>query len=1362
MKFPHTPHPISIPKPAKEEDKSVDSVLIDSIETHLVKVTPTTSIEETIAQMNDRQTDRAFVVDGEQLVGIFTGMNLVEAIANNLDLGVEIERVMTPEPIILTLPAREREPERWGVFHRSAINLVRQHDLDFLCVVDNRGRFAGAIASSQLLSSFEAIGPPLPPQTIAGKTTAGLHKLVRELERRIGQRTAQLQESHALLVEEIRDRLLAQLEISKLEAQFQVAVDNIPNIFAIYDRHRRYQFINSEGVRCSGRSLEASIGLRDEEIFPPGVTSSYLPLLEGAIATRTAQSGECKMYNAQTQCEFVAVATYVPLLDDFGQVYQVLGIANDITERKQSEAQLKAATDRLRAVLDAVPGFVSWIVRDRTDDSMLCYEGVNSHLAASLNRSPEAFVGQPLGFMEGQSQFTEFIVEFMTGSHQAASRTIDVNIRGAKCSYLIAAQKYQQDTAAVSVGIDITERKQAEESLRYQLAFEQLVMSISTDFLNLRSEEIDGGIERALQQIGEFAGVDASYIFLFGEDGTQASMTHEWVSPGIEPERDRWQNISIATFSPAIEGLKRGEVLYIQKSQTPSTPIGWHGERVLSMAAVPAIYQGRTIGFIGFDAIEEPKIWSQSSIWLLRIVSEIVTNTLQRRQAERELRQSERKFRAIFDRAFQFVGLLHPDGTVVEINQTALNFAALTLPEVVGRRFWETRWWQGAPDVQTQLQKAIVRGGAGQFVREEVDAMGSGGVTVTLDFSLKPVPDEAGKVVLLIAEGRDITEQKLAQQERYLAYQRSQLLSEVTLKIRQSLELEEILQTAVKELQKLLQASRVAIFELESETTGRVVKEAVLPGWPTLAGLEIDDPSFDTSDAAGTNVSQFYAIADIESANSDQAGDFSLLRSYGVKAALVVPIWVSGAGTKQAGEETLPVLWGFAIAHQCDRPRQWTAFEIELLQQLADQMGIAISIAQLIDNLEDIVDRRTAQLRAVNQNLEREIRERRRAEIALRRSEQQLRLTADALPVAIAYVDARRVYRFNNRTYEDWLGKPLSQITGHPVSAVWGEQIYEACRHYIDTALSGSRVSYEIQQPEIDGTSRYLSVTYIPDISETGEVKGYFAVEIDISDRHAVEQMKDEFLSVASHELRTPLTSIRGSLGLLATGQLGQLLPKGQRMLDIALKNTDRLCRLINDILDLERMESGQIQILLQRCNAVELMFQAAEAMQAMAESAGVTLHAIWDERTFEIQNDIQTRERNAIDFETNFLPVWVDADRILQTLINLLSNAIKFSPPQETVSISLRQQDLQVCFQVSDLGRGIPSDQLDRIFGRFQQVDASDSRQKGGSGLGLAICRQIVQQHGGRIWAQSRLGVGSQFYVTLPLSEPKTLGVEV
>ncbi|MDY6938769.1 MAG: PAS domain-containing protein [Cyanobacteriota bacterium] len=1343
----------------------MDNAPIDIIDIHPVRVAPTTSINGTIAQMHQQQRDFAFVVDGERLVGTFVATNLVEAIATHLDLEtVTVDRVMNADPVVLEVPDSQFD-RLWGLT-RAAIDLASEHHLHVLPVVDTRGCPMGAICVDRLLGIADGTDRSHSSPTPTGETVSELRRLVRELERRIGQRTAQLQESHDLLIEEVRDRLLAQIAASKLEDEFRVAIDNIPNAFAIYDRHRRYQFVNSEGLRCRGKSADELVGFRDEEIFSSEIVCGYLPLLERAVATRTPQTQECQLYDARTDREIDAVVTYVPLLDEAGEIDQILGIANDITERKRSEEERQAATDRLRAVLDAVPGFVSWIVRHpKPNDSQpgaavpsLFYEGVNRQLAASWNRSPEEFVGQRVGFMEDKSQFTEFMVEFMAGPDRSASRTIDVNVGGSQYSYLIAAQKYQQDTAAVSVGIDITEQKQAEASLRYQLAFEQLVMSISTDFLNLRSEEIDGGIERALQQIGEFAGVDASYIFQFSEDGTQASMTHEWVSLGIEPQRPYQQNIPLSMDSTAIAQLKRGEVLYLQNSE--ASPVAreyleWPG-RAKSVAAVPAIYQGRAIGFIGFDTIHTTKLWSESSVWLLRTIGEILTNTLQRQQAERELRQSERKFRAIFDRAFQFVALLHPDGRVVEINQTALDFAALKSEDVVGRLFCQIPWWSSNSDWPRKLREDIASAAAGCFVRDEVEARGIQGKTVTLDFSLKPVRDEAGKVVLVIAEGRDMTERKLAAQERQRAYQRSQLLSEVTLKIRQSLKLEEILQTAVEELQKLLEVSRVSIFALESGTAGRVVKEAVLPGWPTLAGREIDDPRFYTDDPDGVPLG--YQIADVDVAEEENGLDLSLLRGYGVKAALVVPIWVSGAGTQRPREEPAPLLWGFSIVHQCDRPREWTTSEIGLLQQLADQMGIAISNAQLIDNLEEIVAQRTAELRSVNQNLEREIRDRRRAEIALRRSEQQLRLTADALPVAIAYVDAGQIYRFNNRTYEDWLGKPLSQITDCHLHDVLGDRIYQSCRDYIETALSGSRVTYETQQPEINGISRYLSVTYIPDISETGEVKGYFGVEVDISDRHAVEQMKDEFLSVASHELRTPLTSIRGSLGLLATGQLGRLAPKGGRMLEIALKNTDRLCRLINDILDLERMESGQTQILMQTCNGVELMFQAAEAMQAMAASANVSLQVIWNDRPFEIG----LGEQSAIDFEQNIkqntITIWADADRILQTLINLISNAIKFSPPHETVSISAIRQDREVCFQVSDRGRGIPAEQLESIFGRFQQVDASDSRQKGGTGLGLAICRQIVRQHGGRIWVESTLGVGSRFYVSLPLFSDRTV----
>ncbi|NEQ77757.1 MAG: PAS domain S-box protein [Okeania sp. SIO2C9] len=279
-------------------------------------------------------------------------------------------------------------------------------------------------------------------------------------------------------------------------------------------------------------------------------------------------------------------------------------------------------------------------------------------------------------------------------------------------------------------------------------------------------------------------------------------------------------------------------------------------------------------------------------------------------------------------------------------------------------------------------------------------------------------------------------------------------------------------------------------------------------------------------------------------------------------------------------------------------------------------------------------------------------------------------------------------------------------------------------------------------------------------ILEQGKIIGAVVTFKDITERQAVEQMKDEFISVVSHELRTPLASIQGALTLLKSGLLNQAPERGNRMLNIAVTNTDRLVRLINDILDLERLHSQQVTMLKQTCNIAELMLQTASEMQPIAEKAGVNLSV----------KPVNTK-------------LWGCPDKLIQTLTNLLSNAIKYSPKGTTVWLTASKQVInrnhtissdnftstvktkcteapafninhsyQVLIAVKDQGRGIPADQIESIFGRFQQVDASDSRQKGGTGLGLAICRNIVQQHQGKIWAESTLGEGSTFFVALPI----------
>jgi PAS domain S-box-containing protein len=232
----------------------------------------------------------------------------------------------------------------------------------------------------------------------------------------------------------------------------------------------------------------------------------------------------------------------------------------------------------------------------------------------------------------------------------------------------------------------------------------------------------------------------------------------------------------------------------------------------------------------------------------------------------------------------------------------------------------------------------------------------------------------------------------------------------------------------------------------------------------------------------------------------------------------------------------------------------------------------------------------------------------------------------------------------------------------------------------------------------------------------------------DISQRYALDRMKDEFVSTVSHELRTPLTSIRGSLGLLSTGLLGEMGDKASNLLRIAVSNSDRLVRLINDILDLERMQSGRAPLTYRNCDLEELAKQAIDAMTPMAEAAKVQLL-----------------------LDSGPVQVEVDPDRLQQVMTNLLSNAIKFSAPQSQVTVSLERLLDGVTVSVRDHGRGIPKDKLESIFDRFQQVDASDARQKGGTGLGLAICRTIVIQHGGRIWAERNEDRGSTFRMFLP-----------
>lgn len=233
----------------------------------------------------------------------------------------------------------------------------------------------------------------------------------------------------------------------------------------------------------------------------------------------------------------------------------------------------------------------------------------------------------------------------------------------------------------------------------------------------------------------------------------------------------------------------------------------------------------------------------------------------------------------------------------------------------------------------------------------------------------------------------------------------------------------------------------------------------------------------------------------------------------------------------------------------------------------------------------------------------------------------------------------------------------------------------------------------------------------------------------DVTERREIDRVKDEFISLVSHELRTPLTSIRGALGLMAGGVVGALPEKTQAMVNIACRNADRLIRLINTILDLEKLEAGKIALHTELLRPSELIQPVVELLAVMAADAGVAL----------------------VVEEVEAAPcVQGDRDRLIQVLTNLVGNAIKFSSAGETVRIRCRAAEDAVVFEVEDHGPGIPAGAEPRLFSRFQQLDSSATRARGGSGLGLAISRAIVEQHGGTIGVQNAPQHGARFFFRL------------
>jgi PAS domain S-box-containing protein len=1044
-------------------------------------------------------------------------------------------------------------------------------------------------------------------------------------------------------------------------------------------------------------------------------------------------------------------------------------------------------TENLRlALTSAQIGIWEWdVVGDRLtwDDGMYYLYGIN----------PSEFLGAyktwELGLHpDDRAMANAAIQQALRGEkdYQPEFRVVcpDGTIRTIKANAIVQRNDQGEPIKMIGVNIDISEQKAAFQELRQaqvvlQQQFDQQHLVIEMTRRIRRSLNLQDILQTAVDEVRRNLQTDRVVVFQFRPD---------WLGTVIvESVGAEWMAIlSTEIYDPCfgetyVEPFKQGQVTAKSDIYTAELS-GCHLEllqrfQVRANLVVPILKSDELWGLLAVHHCSAPRPWESAEIELLQQVAaqlsialqqatlfeQVQTELLQRRQAELALQQvntdleqrvverttelaeandrlletlvDQQRSQMILQEQAQLLDLAHDTIMTHDLND-AITFWNEGAEFMYGWKADEVMGTQAHILLQTQfprplveIKTALMEQGywEGELIHTRRD-----GSAITVDSRWVMQKDAIDRPIKILQMNNDITDRKRAESLLRQQAERETLLLEISQRIRQSLDLYTIFATAVDEIRKFIRADRVGIFKFDPKSNfddGEFVAESVLEAFDSVLEIKVHDHCFGEQYSVHYQQGQIQAVDDIDQAGLQDCHR-QVLAQFQIRANLIVPLL--------NGEN----LWGLLCIHQCSAPRHWEDVEIDLVKQIANQLAIAIYQSGLYEQLRM------------------ELQERQQAEAMSRESERRWRSLFESTNLAVVSSDTTGKINAVNPFFLKLTGYLESEIIGknwfdffvpsdHEQEQRW--QFQSNLQQELYPSFQGQILTKSGQEKIINWSNTLLR-------NPKGEVIGVTGIGEDITQRQAVEKLKDEFISIVSHELRTPLTSIRGSLGLLVTGIMDDEPEAMKRMIEIAAIDTERLVRLVNDMLDLEKLEMGKISLAREWCNAADLVKRSIESMESCAQEVDVRL-----------------------EMNVSPIQIWVSPDRIIQTFTNLLSNAIKFSPSESTVSITAEvvleeqindaiegvkrdENSLMtlphILFSVKDRGRGIPADKLEIIFGRFQQVDASDSRDQGGTGLGLAICKSIVQQHGGQIWAESVWGQGSIFFVAIPMQtqENRTL----
>ncbi len=1029
-------------------------------------------------------------------------------------------------------------------------------------------------------------------------------------------------------------------------------LDQLEDSVCLYSLEGNVEYCNPAHEKLFGYSADELIGLAYKEL--PFLSPEFSKISERLLAKiksdERLEANENQIKRKDNT--YIWIETQVTLLKRGNKPFAIQTTSRDITERIEAEQDVLKVATNIKQLLEGLSdSLLIHMIPDKGPGRILecnksaCeFSGYSRKELLGMNITDFSAPGDPgLG---GQH-----IQQLMSGKPALFEQDLLVK-DGSLKSVEVHNQviDYNGDKAILAIIRDISQRKAEQEELKMHLTFEQIVSKISSRFLNMPDDQIDRGIENALQEVSEFIGAERGAMYLISDGGKSLSITHEWSYDPSFSQIETVQNLPVEMFSYSTDKLQKMEDVIINSPD--DIPAGISGEQKWfeahgfhAVLLVPIISENSLVGTMGFSG--EPSKehhWPTEYGNLLRYIATILYNAISRKEIYQKLRRTQ----FTLDNYSDCVYWLTPDIRIIDVNPSASRMLGYSRDELLSMYAYdfdpkfpvEKKEW-----FWDQLKKS------GNKTMESLHKK-KNGEAIPVEISASHIDFEGSEYV--VAFVRDISERKKAEQAIQSSQEEYKKIFENVVDIFYEASLDGILLNVTPSVERITKYKRtdligkpMLIFYHDPEVRKPLLKELTEKG-------QIRDYELDVKDIDGS-----------------------------------------------------PVPCSLTSRLICDDNGQ---------------------PERIVGSLTDL-------------------RHRKKAETQVR----QLSTALEQSPVSVIITDTETRIIYVNNAFTRFSGLDLEKVLGATPFEITRGQI--PVKNYQDlwgSVRSGKIWKGELEYTMKDGSKVWLSITVSPIFDENEQVANFVGILEEITERKIYEQdlkrakedaeksdrLKSAFLANMSHEIRTPMNAILGFSSLLKEEDID--LERSNYYIDIINSKGKDLMRIISDIIDISRIEAGDLLVRVEPLEIFEFMRDIYE----------------------EYKEDTQIKTRPNLQFrlyipETE-QPVIVNTDpaRLKQIFVNLIHNAIKFTPDGYIeIGFDLLPQNNITLF-VRDTGIGIAQEKQKIIFERFRQIDESHTREFGGTGLGLAICKNLVEKMGSELMVKSLVGQGSDFQFTLKYTD--------